>query len=155
MRAWRIAKARYALDRSGAGGLADGGRWHARGLPVIYAGLSVEICALEKLAHTGTSLPADLQLVSLALPDEAALYETADADGLPGWDAMPPGAASIAFGSDFLRSGRALGLIVPSAIVAEARNLVVNPLHPRFADVRFAVERPFVFDRRLRPGGEH
>lgn len=154
MRAWRIAKARYALDRSGAGGLADGGRWHARGLPVIYAGLSVEICALEKLAHTGALLPADLQLVSLTLPDDAALYETAEPDGLPDWEAMPPGAASIAFGSDFLRSGRALGLIVPSAIVPEARNLIVNPLHPRFADVRFAVERRFVFDRRLRPSGE-
>lgn len=154
MRAWRIAKARHALDRSGAGGLADGGRWHARGLPVIYAGLSVEICALEKLAHTGTILPADLLLVSLTLPDDDMLYETADGEGLPGWAATPPGAASIDFGAAFLRSGRALGLIVPSAIVPEARNLVVNPLHPRFADVRFAVERPFGFDRRLRPGGE-
>lgn len=76
MRAWRIAKARYALDRSGAGGLAEGGRWHARGTPVIYAGLSVEICAMEKLVHTGVILPADLQLVSLTLPDEAALYES-------------------------------------------------------------------------------
>jgi RES domain-containing protein len=155
MRAWRIAKARYALDRSGAGGLADGGRWHARGLPVIYAGLSVEICALEKLAHTGAILPADLQLVSLTLPDDAALYETAEPDGAAqlGGDAAGCGVRSPS-ARDFLRSGRALGLIVPSAIVPEARNLIVNPLHPRFADVRFAVERRFVFDRRLRPSGE-
>ncbi len=154
MRAWRIAKARYALDRSGAGGLAEGGRWHVRGTPVIYAGLSVEICAMEKLVHTGAILPADLQLVSLILPDEAALYESADTAALPGWEATPPGPASIEFGTDFLRSGRALGLIVPSAIVPEARNLIVNPLHPRFAEVQLAVERPFVFDRRLLPGLE-
>ena len=154
MRAWRIARARYALDRSGAGGLADGGRWHARGTPVIYAGLSVEICAMEKLVHTGVILPADLQLVSLTLPDEAALYESLATGELPGWEATPPGPASREFGTDFLRSGRALGLIVPSAIVPEARNLVVNPLHPRFAEVLLAVERPFVFDRRLRPDPE-
>ena len=154
MRAWRIAKARYALDRSGAGGMAEGGRWHARGTPVIYAGLSVEICAMEKLVHTGAILPADLQLVSLTLPDEAVLYETADIGALPDWEATPPGLVSIAFGTDFLRSGRALGLIVPSAIVPEARNLIVNPVHPRFAEARLAVERPFVFDRRLRPGLE-
>lgn len=154
MRAWRIAKAAYALDRSGAGGLADGGRWHARGTPVIYAGLSVEICAMEKLVHTGTTLPADLLLVSLTLPDDAALYESVDTGVLPGWEAMPPGPGSIEFGTDFLRSGRALGLIVPSAIVPEARNLIVNPLHPRFAEARLVVERPFVFDRRLRPGLE-
>ncbi len=155
MRAWRIAKARYALDRSGAGGLVEGGRWHARGTPVIYAGLSVEICAMEKLVHTGAILPADLQLVSLTLPDEAALYESADIGALPGWEVTPPGPVSIDFGTDFLRSGRALGLIVPSAAVPEARNLIVNPLHPRFAEARLAVERPFVFDRRLRPGLEH
>ena len=149
MRAWRIAKAKYALDRSGAGGLADGGRWHAQGTPVIYAGLSVEICALEKLAHTGTFLPADLVLVSLTMPDDAALFEAADCDIQAGWEAMPPGVISIEFGTDFLRSARALGLIVPSAIVPEARNLILNPLHPRFTEVALKIERPFVFDRRL------
>lgn len=117
---------------------------------MIYAGLTVEICAIEKLVHTGAVLPADLQLVSLTLPDDAALYEPVAAGELPGWEATPPGPASVEYGTDFLRSGRALGLIVPSAIVPEARNLVVNPLHPRFADVRLVVERPFVFDRRLR-----
>ena len=104
MRAWRIARERYALDRSGAGGLADGGRWHARGMPVIYAGLSVEICAMEKLAHTGHILPPDLMLVALSLPDDMALYETADSAALPGWEATPPGAASLECGTTFLRS---------------------------------------------------
>ncbi|MGV0950198.1 MAG: RES family NAD+ phosphorylase [Azonexus sp.] len=151
MRAWRIARERYALDRSGAGGLADGGRWHARGMPVIYAGLSVEICAMEKLAHTGHILPPDLMLVALSLPDDMGLYETADITALPGWEASPPGAASIECGTKFLRSLRALGLIVPSAIVPEARNIVLNPLHPRFAEIGFELVRPFVFDQRLRP----
>jgi len=58
---------------------------------------------------------------------------------------------SIKFGAAFLRSARALGLIVPSAIVPEARNIMLNPLHPRFAEARFALARPFVFDQRLRP----
>jgi RES domain-containing protein len=151
MRAWRIARAKYALDRSGAGGLADGGRWHVQGAPVIYAGLSVEICAMEKLAHTGHILPADLMLVTLTLPEDTGLYETAAVDILPGWAATPPGAFSVNFGAAFLRSNRALGLIVPSAVVPEACNIVINPLHPRFAEVQFSVTRPFVFDQRLRP----
>jgi RES domain-containing protein len=151
MRAWRIARAQYALDRSGTGGLADGGRWHAQGLPVIYAGLSAEICAMEKLAHAGHILPADLMLVALDLPDDEALYETVDGAMLPGWAATPPGAMSVDFGATFLRSGRALGLIVPSAIVPEARNIVINPLHSRFVEIQFALMRPFVFDQRLRP----
>ncbi len=151
MHAWRIARTSFALDRSGAGGLADGGRWHARGMPVIYAGLSVEICAMETLVHTGRFFPADLLLVALTLPDEPGLYETAAIERIPGWEAMPPGSPSVDFGTEFLRSVRALGLIVPSAIVPEARNLVLNPLHPRFVDVQLAVARPFVFDQRLWP----
>ncbi|MFN4341353.1 MAG: RES family NAD+ phosphorylase [Azonexus sp.] len=153
MQAWRIARARFALDRSGAGGLVDAGRWHPLGLPVIYAGLSVEICALEKLVHTGRILPPDLQLVRLDLPDDPGLYESFDPVQVPNWAETPPAIASIAWGETFLREQRGLALIVPSAVVPEARNLVINPLHPCFAEVTMAVERPFAFDARLRPAG--
>lgn len=132
-------------------GLAAGGRWHAPGIPVICAGLSVEICALEKLVHTGYILPPDFMMVALSLPDDMALYETADSAALPGWEVTSPGAVSLECGTTFLRSLRALGLIVPSAIVPEARNIVLNPLHPGFAGVGFELVRPFVFDQRLRP----
>lgn len=150
MQAWRIARERLALDRSGAGGLHAGGRWHAQGVPVIYAGLSIAICAMEKLVHTGHILPGDLMLVALSLPDEPALYETPDVARLPDWDAPMPGAVSVDYGTDFLRSGRALGLVVPSAVIPEAHNLVINPLHPAFARVSLTLLRPFRFDQRLR-----
>ena len=150
MEAWRIAKKAYALDRSGAGGITESGRWHHRGVPVIYAGLSVAICAMEKLVHTGTMPPRDLVLVRLELPDESALFEQLDAARVAGWSDTPPGDVSKDFGTDFLRSARTLGLVVPSAIVPEAKNLVLNPLHPRFADVQMRVVRAFVFDPRLR-----
>ncbi|MBL8470662.1 MAG: RES family NAD+ phosphorylase [Rhodocyclaceae bacterium] len=150
MIAWRIAKQEYALDRTGAGALACAGRWHANGVPVIYAGLSVEICTFEKLVLSGPILPKDLLLAKLVLPDDPALYEAAEVTALPGWDASPPGRPSIDYGTQLLRSGRRLGLIVPSAVIPEARILVINPLHPRFASVALAVERPFSFDTRLR-----
>ena len=150
MRAWRIAKEKYALDRSGTGGTLEGGRWHASGQPVIYAGLSAEIAALEKLVHTGKFLPRDLVLVELTLPDDPRLYEQRDPASLPvGWDIIPAARASAQIGAEFLRSLRALGLIVPSAIVREAENIVINPLHPRFAEVTMKISRPFSFDQRL------
>lgn len=121
------------------------------GQPVIYAGLTVEIATLEKLAHTGSHLPADLVLVAISVPDDPVLYEQhTDTGALPaGWDAIPPGNASADFGAEFLKTGRALGLIVPSAIVPEASNIVINPLHPEFSGVRFEIRRPFKFDQRL------
>lgn len=122
------------------------------GVPVIYGGLSAEICAMEKLVHTGPILPVDLLLVALTLPDAPDLYEAADVATLPGWNVLPPNDASVKFATAFLRSGRALGLIVPSAVMPEARNVILNPLHRRFPEVEFALKRPFSFDLRLRPG---
>lgn len=150
MQVWRIAKKRFALDRTGGGGLIEAGRWHQAGQPVIYVGLSIEIAVLEKRVHTGPFLPADLVLVELTLPDEPALYEQPNLTSLPStWMASPSGDASADFGAAFLRSGRAMGLIVPSAVVPEAHNMVINPMHPRFADVRMEILRKFEFDHRL------
>ena len=103
--------------------------------------------------HTGRLLPPDLQLVRLDLPEDPGLYEHLDPARVPNWADTPPGAASVAFGGAFLREQRGLALVVPSAVVPEARNLVINPLHPRFAEVTMAVERPFAFDARLRMEG--
>lgn len=150
MQAWRIAKRGYALDRSGAGGLVSAGRWHPRGTAVIYAGLGVALCAVEKLVHSGPTLPTDLVLVALSLPDERGLYLEQDVSALDRWASSPPSAPSIEAGRRFLHRGQALGLIVPSAIVPEERNIVLNPAHPRFAEVAMEIVRPFVFDPRLR-----
>jgi RES domain-containing protein len=134
----------------GNGRYLEGGRWHALGQPVIYAGLSAEIAALEKLVHTGKFLPRDLVLVELTLPDDRALYEHKGAASLPaGWDSIPAGDTSARIGAQFLRSALALGLIVPSAIVREAGNIVINPLHPRFPEVTMKISRAFPFDQRL------
>lgn len=74
---------------------------------VIHAGLTVDICAMEQRVHTGAILSADLQLVARTLPYEAALVEPAAGGELPGGGAAAPSRASIAFGTGFLRSGRA------------------------------------------------
>ena len=96
-------------------------------------------------------LPADLVLVDLTLPEDAGLYLERALSELPaGWDAVPPADASAAYGSRFLRAGSRLGLIIPSTIVPEARNMLVNPSHPAFAQVTMAILRPFRFDQQLR-----
>lgn len=52
-----------------------------------------------------------------------------------GWEAKPAGRASIAFGTDWIRSGSSALLIVPSVIVPEECNVLVNPLHPDSAGI--------------------
>lgn len=54
-----------------------------------------------------------------------------------------------AFGTDWLRSGRSPILSVPSLIVPESRNLLLNPVHPQAASAQITGSRVFRFDRRL------
>lgn len=151
MLAWRIAKRGHALDRSGYGASIRGQRWNSAGIPAIYAGLTLEIAALEKLVHTASILPPDLVVVRLTLPDDEALYAKPDADSLPqGWSALPGSPASAAYGDAFLLAGARLGLIVPSAVIPEARNVVINPGHPAMLRVAMETVRDFSFDPRLR-----
>ncbi|WP_334108503.1 RES family NAD+ phosphorylase [Methylobacillus sp.] len=152
MLAWRIAKEKYALDRAGTGARIAGGRWNSEGIAVIYAGLSVAITAFEKLVHTGNPLPDDLVLVEIKLPDDSALYQTLNRNSLPkGWSAMPSSIEAARLGDQFVEAGQHMGLIVPSVIIPENQNIVINPQHPRFSEITFEILRPFTFDHRVRP----
>lgn len=151
MQAWRIAKRQFAVDRMGSGARIAGGRWNSPGVAVIYAGMTPEISAMEKLAHTGETLPADLVLVGIELPSETALYRHYGVDEVPpGWDALPGSVAAVDFGDAFASAGVYLGILVPSVIMPDSCNIVLNPNHPAFANVVMTVIRPFEFDSRLR-----
>lgn len=151
MQAWRISKQQYALDRIGTGAQMFGGRWNSIGVAAIYVGLTPAICSLEKLVHTSNILINDLVLVTVELPDDPQLYYTYQVSDLPAdWDALPSSTSSVAIGDSFVAEGRYLGIQVPSAIMPESFNMVLNPNHPAFAQVTFNIERPFIFDTRLR-----
>lgn len=153
MLAWRIAKKQYALDRTGIGARTYGGRWNSPGVAVIYAGMTPEIAAMETLVHAGDMLPADLVLVRLELPEDASLYYRCAAADLPsGWDDLPGSSAAVEYGNAFIHAGTHLGMIVPSAIMPEAGNILINPNHAKFSKVAMKVIRPFEFDSRLRRG---
>ena len=55
----------------------------------------------------------------------------------PGWDAIPPSRTRAAFGGRWLRAAGQLALVLPSGVVPQARNLMLNPLHPAITTVKF------------------
>src|SRR5205823_1075319 len=65
---WRIARRAHALDRRGTGARLAGGRWNRPGTPVIYAGCTIAITALERFVHLAGVVPPDLVLVRIQLP---------------------------------------------------------------------------------------
>jgi RES domain-containing protein len=144
-----MARRPYALDRLGVGARDNGGRWNARGTAVIYTAGSIPVAALETFVHTSGIVPTDLVLVRVELP-ERHTKETPAASALPAdWKSLPPGPGSMSFGTQWAQQNRSLVLYVPSVIIPEEFNGVLNPNHPEFSAVRMTVERDFHYDPRM------
>jgi RES domain-containing protein len=65
-----------------------------------------------------------------------------------GWDAEPPGPASMAVGDKWLKEGRSAVLSVPSCLTSEP-NFLLNPEHKDFKHVKIGKPKAFRFDPRL------
>ena len=142
IRAWRLSKARYAGDLTGQGAARDGQRWNQSGQRAVYLGLTPEITVLEVLVHLNGVLIAPLVLSAYQVPAGPGLISEAEPETLHGQ-------ASAVFGGDWLRDGGQLGLLLPSVVVPQARNLLLNPLHPAMAEVALVHQEPFQLDERL------
>jgi RES domain-containing protein len=140
---YRLAKAAYAaLD--GEGARLFGGRWNSPGRPMIYAAASASLALLEVRVHLDLPvelIPNDYRLLSIEIPDDA------DREQLDVAPAEP--ADCLAAGDAFLADGRALVLQVPSVVVPQERNALINPRHPDMARVRLTGNEAFVLDPRL------
>lgn len=153
---WRIATdtpSYQAHDLSGIGAEVSGGRWNTAGLAVIYASESRALACLETLVHLNSAgLPLNRYLVEITIPDGAwQLAERLTALQLPvGWEASPAGQVSISFGSNWLRERRSALLVIPSAIVPEEYNVLINPLHPNSRSITATKQRRWLYDPRVR-----
>jgi RES domain-containing protein len=142
-----------ADDLSGEGAKRTGGRWNEKGVPVVYTSQNRAMACLETVVHLNAGgLPLNRYLVAVTIPDD--VWDDAQsnsASGLPvGWDAEPPGRASISFGTDWIRSGGSALLIISSVIVPEEFNVLINPQHPASSGITATKVRKWLYDPRLK-----
>jgi RES domain-containing protein len=153
---WRIASDTpqwTADDMAGKGAAAKGGRWNSSGEHVTYASSSISLAAWETRAHLGrlaTRLPFNRVLVRIDVPDDVwAATQTLSTPLLVGWDVIPEGRVSRDIGSRWLAGGASALLSVPSVIVNEEFNVLVNPAHPDAAKLLAVQVRRFIYDHRV------
>ena len=155
-RLWRIATqgaSWRADDLSGQGAANDPGRWNSRGLPVIYTSTSIALACLETVVHvTGDQgLPLRRWLVAVDVPAEHWQQRLSlEPAQLPGWDATPAATSSRGWSDRWLLGQGSLIALVPSVIVPEECNALINPAHPGASSLVLTVVRPWAYDRRLR-----
>lgn len=152
---WRIAteaKTYAADDMSGAGAEKLGGRWNAVGTAVVYASEYLSLAHLESMAHfNAQDIPLNRYLVRIDVPDDIwAAAQRVDAARLVGWDALPAGKTSMDFGTAWAKAMSSVLLFVPSIVVPEECNVLINPAHPDAGKIKATKIRKIVFDARVK-----
>jgi len=103
---------------------------------------------LELRIHAPHPYPRARLRFVIEVPDDA-VHEAAITALPRGWNTLPPSPASRRFGDDWVAAGSSLGLLVPSVIASEERNLLLNPAHARFKEVRVLRKSQVRMDMRL------
>ena len=155
--AWRITtKGDPGLAFDGEGARLHGGRWNRPGTRLVYASENLSLAALELFVHVDPEdLPRALFRFRVELPDDT--FEVFPRERLPAsWREYPAPDETAAIGTDWARRGEGLALLVPSVIVPDENNVLLNPVHPRFRELEIGAGEPFSFDPRMwkaaRPG---
>jgi RES domain-containing protein len=143
---WRISRHR---DLSGTGGLRAPGRWHDRGLPIVYLAESPAGALLEACVHTSVNdVPPSYVLLAVRAADAVSM-ETVQGSALPAnWIEHVEITREI--GSAWLRASRSALLRVPSALVPATFNVLLNPLHSEAVKVVVEAAYEYPFDTRIK-----
>jgi RES domain-containing protein len=151
MEFYRITQELYANDLSGNGARLYGGRWNSEGLFAVYTSSSRALALLETLAHTPAKMlqEKNYMLVTFFLPDTISPEEIEKEKLTTGWDSPDTRPLTKRIGDNFLRSKSGLLLSVPSVLVPEENNFILNPLHPDMKKIKLLHKRRIHFDKRV------
>ena len=147
---YRIALAKHARDLSGKGARLTGGRWNTKDTGVIYTSESRSLAAMEHLVHVSlTDIPAEIKIVSIGIPD-MSISKQIDPSDLPrDWRKNPAPFLLADIGTKWVLSMESFLLRVPSAVIMNEFNILINPTHPDMKSVNIVKVESFVYDERL------
>lgn len=144
---FRITTERWAGVLTASGFPA---RWNSKGTHVIYTASSRALACLENLVHrSGEGLNQQFRITEIYIPESASV-EHINHENLPeGWHQMDSYHHCQKIGDQWIESAKSLLLEVPSSIIRDESNILINPHHPEFLKVEVQKITPFDFDERL------
>jgi RES domain-containing protein len=146
---WRIVSKIRAHDAFiGEGAKLYGGRWNSPGVAVVYSSQHKSLAALELLVHRDPTRPNRFTAFLFQFPE--SLIETVPLRGLPeDWRQEPPPPSAQQIGDAWMKESRSAVLAMPSIIIPEELNYVLNPAHRDFRKITIGKPQDFAFDARL------
>ncbi len=141
---WRISN--YA-DISGVGGLKFSARWHNKGAAIVYTAEHPALALLELLVHSNRSnLPDSYKLLEILVPTQLKI-ESAQALKI-GWQGDENYTRDL--GDKWLQDRLSAIMRVPSVIMPNSFNYLINPAHPQATEIKILKMENHPLDVRLK-----
>jgi RES domain-containing protein len=154
--AWRIIQESQLIEAfTGEGSRLYGGRWNHKGTPVIYLGGSLALAALEVFVHIRSIVPFNQKYLSFSasIPENVDIKKL-ELESLPSnWREFPAPNATKDIGTQWAERRETALLQVPSVIIPEEVNYILNPSHADFSKIKFSNPKPFYFDSKMWASG--
>ncbi|MBS1749945.1 MAG: RES family NAD+ phosphorylase [Bacteroidetes bacterium] len=145
---YRISKCQYINDLKGTGAASYAGRWHSKGTYILYTALTASLALLESVVHISGIPLIDYCMISLKIPDENIIVM--NITGLPSYWSEHPAHSSLGIiGDKFVKENKYLAMKIPSAIMPEDYNVLINPNHKDFEKVKVNYTRKVPIDNRF------
>ena len=151
---FRIEREKYlntALSGIGAS-ISEGYRWNSLNTRIVYTADTRALATLEISVHLDLSedLPNDRYYVEIEIPDEIDIQEVTLEDLPDDWSSKPPTLTTQTIGDDFVNYNDSAILKVPSSIVPQEFNYLINPNHPDSSKIKILSVSKMIFDSRLK-----
>lgn len=153
---YRISRRKYQDSvLSGIGGLRVASRWNLKGDSIVYSSASRSLALLEMLVHMDI---ADMRLMgmmmySIQIPERVGIYRPRVSSLPEHWDSLPYEQGSQSYWRTFKEGQRAAVLCIPSVILPQEYNYLINPDHPDSRYIKVKDMQEMVLDARLEKEG--
>lgn len=144
---YRIAKEEYSTVLKASGYAA---RWNHKGSFVIYTAESRSLACLENLVHrSGEGNNALYKVMLIQIPDNLEI-EIIDVKNLkPEWQKIENYTYCQSMAVAWFSNGNTVILKVPSVLIKNEFNFVINPAHKDFKKIKLTGVEDFIFDSRF------
>ncbi len=147
---YRIGREEFIKDTSGIGAQMYGGRWNRVGIAALYTSEYRSLAVLEIIVHFNSkaAFAQNYQFALFEIEDDL-IIDIPKRDLPKNWQTFSNDQLSKILEKHFFTK-KILALRVPSAVIGEERNIILNPKHPDFATKMKVIKFEKVnFDKRL------
>ena len=148
---YRISKSEFIDDLTGVGAKLFGGRWNSKGIFMLYASANRALAVLELLVHLDANeiQQHNFSIAEIEIPETS--LKIVPLNSLPdNWRHPNTTQYLKSRGDVWIRKSESVALAVPSVLIPQEQNILVNSQHPDFRKVKLKKTYEFSLDRRLK-----